>query len=76
VGEGGKAVLMAVSEVDGLIFVLFCLFLAVMTVKPLSTALTTDFLYLRAFARHGPHRKHSFHSTVADCLPRRCLATL
>jgi hypothetical protein len=26
--------------------------------------LTTDFLYLRAFARRGPHRKHSFPSIV------------
>jgi accessory gene regulator protein AgrB len=28
--------------------------------------LATDFLYLRAFARHGPHRKHSFPSIVAS----------
>jgi hypothetical protein len=28
--------------------------------------LATDFLYLRAFARRGKHRKHSFPSTVAS----------
>jgi hypothetical protein len=32
---------------------------------PLS-CLATDFLYLRAFARRGPHRKHSFPSVVAS----------
>jgi Na+-transporting methylmalonyl-CoA/oxaloacetate decarboxylase gamma subunit len=37
VREDGKAVLVAVSDLVGLTFVLLCLFLVVMTVKPLSS---------------------------------------
>jgi Na+-transporting methylmalonyl-CoA/oxaloacetate decarboxylase gamma subunit len=42
VGEDGKAVLMAVSDMVGFTFVLLYLFLVVMTVKLLSSAVSSS----------------------------------